>query len=149
MKYVIDNISWPKMAKYNDSIKNDLEILFRNELTNLNIISKIIVTNNGLEFLPTDKKGDKEFIFTSMVENQTPLDPEGAMAKKLKRNYLKSNRLTKVQWEGIVSLINGTLDKLKLHADIKMVTKDGETIIRTGLTNHTWPSPTKYTKEAV
>lgn len=149
MKITIDNINWPGLNGYDDSIKNDLIDMWSKEFTNkYKVKSKIVSTLDGIEFLPTDVKGGKEYLFTSLVYNHQPIKSTSAQAKKLGRNYTKSYRLTKEQWEGVTTFLIGTLDKLKLHVNIKMSTTTEVVIVRTKDQNFTWPLPGKYTKGA-
>lgn len=152
MRLVIRNINWPIMPEYNDSLRTDMAALILDELKKkYQVEASIQVDSEGLVFSPTDKKGNKEYLFTSIKQNKVILTADSAMAKKLDRDYMKSHRLTKEQWEGTTSYITAVFDKLNLHADIMYYedTLPGGTpvvIRQNDKTNKgTWPSPARFT----
>jgi hypothetical protein len=105
------------------------------------------INNGEVSFLPTEEKGLKKYLFTSAVENKIPLDPKGAMAKKLGRDYMVSHRLTKKQWDAVNDCIIKSFDNLKLNCTIEFNDGASTVVLRSGKVNNHWPSPNKFTEE--
>lgn len=94
---------------------------------------------------------NKNKIFISGIENKIILKPDDARLadtmKKHGRNYLVSERLTKQQFELLIDSFNGTLDRLKISANIRLYeTEDTSSFImlRYGMENGKWPVPNSF-----
>jgi len=147
MKLIIENIHWDNKGS-DASLNKDLAFNIKKKLADdYKVICANRIENDCIVFTPTEEKGIKKYLFTSSVENKIPLDPKGAMAKKLGRNYMISHRLTKKQWGGVTECIIKTFDNLKLNCIIEF--NDGTTVttLRQGKLNSHWPSPNKFTEE--
>jgi len=148
MKLLVSNIYWDGKEK-DVGLAKDLMLNIGKKLREEYSIDNRyrVVQNDQFEFIPTEEKGIKKYLFTSLKENKIPLDPKGAMAKKLGRNYMVSHRLTEKQWNGVTDCIIKTFDNLKLNCDVTFLNGEEVIVLRSGKVNNHWSSPNKFTEE--
>lgn len=140
MQLVIKDFKWGEQV-VDRALLKDISHKICNKLEKeYSVKTRCIVDSDAFIFKPTDTKGNKEYLFTSIKENKISLTPGGTMAKKLGRDYMVSHRLTKKQWEAVNSCILGTLKKLKINYTALL----DDVIINDG-----WESPNKFTEEMV
>jgi len=126
--------------KPND-LMHDLADLFREKFKQANIHFDLSTRGDTIWF----KEVDNNKLFISSIENKVLLKDDDERIKKLKRNYLNTNRLTKEQ-EDIMwnNCINNTLSSLGLCATIKLYEHYDEDensflILREGYEYKSWP----------
>lgn len=129
------------------AIANELTYILSDKFAKAKIKASIGYKNDVIFFKLIDKERNK--LFSSTEENKVPLNPGDERIKKMGRDYLNTDRLTKHQEKKMWNeCINGTLDSLGLSCNIKLYEHYDEDqnsflLIREGTTIKDWPLQSK------
>jgi hypothetical protein len=105
-------------------------------------ITSIIQSSHGYADIIIKKESTvKGKLFKSITVNKLPIAPDSKMAIKLGRDYLKTERLTEVQYNKMLSLLFDELGMVGITCDIKMQDKENNIV---PLTKETFFKPTKF-----
>ena len=145
MQFIIENIKWNNMVATPTDI-GTIYSCITNHLNACKVKYKSTYNSAQIIFQPVDSK--KKRFFISAITNKVLLDKEDPQVKKLGRNYLATERITAKQFDLVKDAVSGTLDRLKVNADIKFYEFEDDpnsfSYWRDGMTNKEWPLPKSF-----
>lgn len=142
MRLEIDNITFGGFKPTNN-VAPDLAAIMVDMFKEAKIHASVRHTDHKIYFNPADQEKGK--LFLSTVENKVALKKDSARAKKIGRQHLNTNRLTKIQEEKMwKDCINGVLDSMGMFATIKLYEhysedKNSFTVLRENDIIKEWP----------
>ena len=149
MKLIIENV---RSDLFTEDITNDMYSMIKEKLRKNNITfnASINSTTKQITFRNVDDNKNKNRLFISTVANKIPIKNKELIDIK-KRTYLNSQRCTEKQFDAVIDSINGTLNRLKVKADIKLFEYEDDLnsfiTLRSDLVDGTWPRPTSFPVE--
>lgn len=124
---VISSMKWLDKSLPEDLV-NKLSKIITKHLNSKSLQYSVLLENGKIIFHPQEEN----CLVLSTVENKTILKEGDKRITQLKRNFLKSMKPTKEQYDWFFKVIHDALDALAIQASVMIINPDkSQSIIRT------------------